>query len=145
MTAALVILLIVLFQSSLWKLWKYFEDMFIKAICAQHRGRGQEFKIMLMKPKPKSGEIIGFVELRCISISIFKGSWNNHSRPIGVNKWQGNTRVRSSKSHAPKRHPKWRWIIWIIDVAVWGSLSSFATLPFQGCSWGSFRLWGWVS
>ena len=59
--------------------------MFIKAICVQQRGRGQEFKIMLMNPKPKFGEIIEFIELRYISISIFKCPWICHSQTTGVN------------------------------------------------------------
>lgn len=80
MTAALMMLLTALFQSSLWKLWKQFDDMFKESICAQHEGRGQEFKIMLMKPKPEFGGRPGVVEQREVSIRVLH-LWRCNTTP----------------------------------------------------------------
>lgn len=106
--------------------------MFTEAICAQHRGREQEFEITLMKPKSKFGERIGFVELTCMSISIFKGPWNCHSQTIGVKDKIIHVQGVGDSSHAEASTVKVDYLK--VDYKS-GSLGSLETLLSQGYSW----------
>lgn len=58
-------------------------------------------------------------------------------------KWWCSPRVRSEKSQAPGRHPQWRWIIWVIDLAVWGKPFGSCNSAFTGIQPGSSRF-EWV-